>query len=105
MPSTSGNNFVGVEVALTNMHGVMISASGEILDRREHTYEPEKLIGAITDMTGEFAKSGNIESVGVAIPGLVNRETDRVLISTGLPFTAQEHIHAELIQATGLKAE
>ena len=105
MPSTSGNNFVGIEVALTDMRGVMISSRGEILDRREQSYEPEKLISAITEMTRDFAQSGRIESVGVAIPGLVNRETDRVLISTGLPFTAQEHIHAELTQATGVRIE
>ena len=105
MPSTSGNNFVGIEVAVTEMRGVIISGRDEILDRQERSYQPAKLISAITDMTREFAKSGQIESVGVAIPGLVNRETDRVLISTGLPFTAEEHIHAELMQATGVRIE
>jgi glucokinase len=38
----------------------------------------------------------------LAIPGLVNRETDRVLVSTGLPFTARAHIHSDLVAATGL---
>jgi len=105
MPSNSGNNFVGIDVALASMRGVVISEGGEIIDRRESTYEPESLIKAITDLTAEFRATGEIKSVGVAIPGLVNRETDRVLISTGLPFTAQEHIHAELMQSTGLRFE
>src|SRR5580765_3889914 len=105
MPSNSGNNFVGIDVALASMRGVVISEGGEIIDRRESTYEPESLIKAITDLTAEFRATGEIKSVGVAIPGLVNRETDRVLISTGLPFTAQEHIHAELMQVTGLRFE
>ncbi|PYS22317.1 MAG: hypothetical protein DMF72_14210 [Acidobacteria bacterium] len=105
MPEQSPNNFAGIEVALATMRGVLISEAGEVIGRRESTYEPENLISAIADLTKALRESGEIRSVGVAIPGLVNRETDRVLISTGLPFTAQEHIHAELMQATGLRFE
>jgi len=105
MPEQFPNNFAGIEVALATMRGVLISAAGEVVGRRESTYEPENLIGAIAELTKELRESGGIKSVGLAIPGLVNRETDRVLISTGLPFTAQEHIHAELMQATGLRFE
>ena len=105
MPSKSENNFAGVEVALATMRGVVVSENGEIIDRRDSTYKPENLISAISDLTAGLREAGEIKSVGVAIPGLVNRETDRVLISTGLPFTAQEHIHAQLMQATGLRFE
>src|SRR5207244_9987152 len=75
------------------------------LDRRESKYEPDNLIKSITDLAGELRKSGEIKAVGLAIPGLVNRETDRVLVSTGLPFTARDHIHSELMEATGLRFE
>ncbi len=105
MPENSPNNFAGIEVALATMRGVLISAAGEVIGRQESTYEPENLINAIADLTIALRELGEIKSVGLAIPGLVNRETDRVLISTGLPFTAQEHIHAELMQATGLRFE
>lgn len=105
MPSTAENNFAGIEVALATMRGVLISEAGEIIERRESSYEPEHLIGAIAELAQGLRAAGNINSVGLAIPGLVNRETDRVLISTGLPFTAQQHIHAELMQSTGLRFE
>ena len=105
MPEKSANNFAGIEVAMTTMRGVLISEAGQTLDRRESKYEPESLIKSITDLAGELRKSGEIKSVGLAIPGLVNRETDRVLVSTGLPFTAREHIHSELMEATGLRFE
>ncbi len=105
MPSNSENNFAGIEVALATMRGVVISATGEIIERGESSYEPENLIAAIANLTQGLREPGEIHSVGLAIPGLVNRETDRVLISTGLPFTAQQHIHAELMQATGLRFE
>ncbi len=105
MPEQSPNNFAGIEVALATMRAVLLSGNGEVLSRRESPYEPENLISAIADLTNTLRESGEIKCVGVAIPGLVNRETDRVLISTGLPFTAQEHIHSELMQATGLRFE
>ncbi|PYS72654.1 MAG: hypothetical protein DMF73_07730 [Acidobacteria bacterium] len=105
MPEKSANNFAGIEVAKTTMRGVLISEPGQTLDRRESKYEPDNLIKSITDLAGELRKSGEIKAVGLAIPGLVNRETDRVLVSTGLPFTAREHIHSELMEATGLRFE
>jgi glucokinase len=103
MSVSSKNNFAGIEVAMTTMRGVVISEAGETIASREATYEPENLISAITELTAGLRESGELGSVGLAIPGLVNRETDRVLISTGLPFTARAHIHAELMQATGLR--
>ena len=105
MPEKSANNFAGIEVAMTTMRGVLISEAGQTLDRRESKYEPDNLIKSIADLAGELRKSGEIKAVGLAIPGLVNRETDRVLVSTGLPFTAREHIHSELMEATGLRFE
>ncbi|HMH44586.1 MAG TPA: ROK family protein, partial [Pyrinomonadaceae bacterium] len=105
MPEQSANNFAGIEVAMTTMRGVLISEAGQKLDQRESKYEPESLIKSITDLAGELRKSGEIKAVGLAIPGLVNRETDRVLASTGLPFTAREHIHSELMEASGLRFE
>ena len=105
MPENSQPNFAGIEVALRTLRGVLVSADGRTLDRREAAYEPDELIKAVTDLTGTLQKAGKIESVGLAIPGLVNRETDRVLVSTGLPFTAREHIHSDLIEATGLPFE
>src|SRR5262245_2926537 len=100
MPSNAENNFAGIEVALSLVRGVVLSSNGEIIDRRESPYEPENLIKAIADLTKSLRQTAEVKSVGLGIPGLVNRETDRVLISTGLPFTAQQHIHAELMQAT-----
>ena len=105
MPENSLQNFAGIEVALKTLRGVLISQDGSVLESCEARYEPDDLIKAVTDLTAELKKSGEIKSVGLAIPGLVNRETDRVLVSTGLPFTAQEHIHAELMEATGLRFE
>jgi glucokinase len=49
--------------------------------------------------------NSNIEAVGIAIPGLVNRQTDRVITSRELPLTVREDLHSELMQATGSRVE
>lgn len=105
MPTNAVNNFAGIEVSLTTLRAVALSSGGETLKQLEAAYAPENLIAAVADLTKELRAVGEISSVGLAIPGLVNRETDRVLYSTGLPFTAQQHIHAELMEATGLRFE
>src|SRR2546425_4060950 len=87
------------------MRGVVISAAGEVIARRDATYQPENLIGEIAQLVTGLRELGPIKSVGVGIPGLVNRETDRVLISTGLPSAVHGDFHSELMKATGLRCE
>src|SRR5215471_14311863 len=100
MPEKSQPNFAGIEVAMRTMRGVLISETGQPIARRDSVYEPENLIKAIADLAGALQESGEIKSVGLAIPGLVNRDTDRVLVSPGLPFTAREHIYADFMATT-----
>jgi glucokinase len=50
-------------------------------------------------------EAGEIERVGLAVPGLVNRETDRVLVSTNLPSFVRNDLHDDLMKATGLQLE
>ena len=105
MPNNSEPKFAGIEVASNTMRGVVISAAGEIIARRDGTYQPENLVAEIARLVTGLRETGPIQSVGVGIPGLVNRETDRVLISTGLPSAARDDIHSELMKATGLRFE
>src|SRR5256886_1360383 len=105
MPNNSEPNFAGIEVASNTMRGVVISAAGEVIARRDATYKPENLTGEIAQLVTGLREAGPIKSVGLGIPGLVNRETDRVLISTGLPSAARDDIHSELMKATGLRFE
>jgi glucokinase len=105
MPDNSETNYAGIEVARTTMRGVVISAAGDVVAQREATYQPENLIGEIANLVAGLREAGPIRAVGLGIPGLVNRETDRVLISTGLPSAARDDIHSELMKATGLRFE
>jgi glucokinase len=105
MPSDSENNFIGIDIAAKTMRAVVLSAAGEVLGTRDSPYRPEDLISVTRDLVGGLSELGPVKSVGIAIPGLVNRETDRVLISTGLPSMVRDDLHSELMKATGLRVE
>jgi glucokinase len=105
MPDNSENNFAGIEIAARTMRAVVVSAAGEVLGLREAAYQPESLISEIKNLVAGLREVGSIKSVGLGIPGLVNRETDRVLISTGLPSMVRDDLHSELMKATGLRFE
>jgi len=105
MPEPSETNYAGIEVAPTTMRGVVITPAGDVIGRRDATYQPENLIAEIAKLVTSLRETGPIKSVGLGIPGLVNRETDRVLISMGLPSAARDDIHSELMKAIGLRVE
>ena len=105
MPPDSENNFVGIDIAAKTMRAVAISAAGEVIGARDTSYRPDELISVTRNLVTGLSELGPIKSVGIAIPGLVNRETDRVLISTGLPSMVRDDIHSELMKATGLRVE
>jgi glucokinase len=99
-------NFIGIDLCEPDLVAVIVSAEGEILERREAPLDREGVAQQVIQIVTELrAVTPNIKSVGVAIPGLVNRFTDRVVSSIELPTTVREDLHAELMKATGLRFE
>lgn len=88
------------------MHAALITSEGRVVERRESPLEREGVVAQVTRAVAELRDvSPNIRAIGVGIPGLVNRQTDRVLVSTDLPSVVRGDIHAELMKATGLRVE
>lgn len=105
MPETPAN-FIGVDVSGVTMRAALVSYDGEVIERRESPLEREAVPSQITRTVAELRDvAPHIEALGVGIPGLVNRQTDRVLVSTDLPTLARGNLHEELEQATGLRVE
>lgn len=106
MSEPANNLFAGIDVAPTSMRGLVVSAKGDVVARRETaSYHHENLTSEIASLASSFQEAGQIERVGIALPGLVDRETDRVLMSTGFPSIVRADFHSELIKATGLRFE
>ena len=105
MPAKSESNFIGIELSGARLRAATVNDEGVIGERREAQLHADGLVGQVTQLVSELRQEGQIEAVGIAIPGLVNRQTDRVLASRDLPGVVRDDLHAELMQATGLRFE
>jgi glucokinase len=106
MPPKSDSNFIGIELSGSKLRAATVSDEGVIGERREAQLKSDGLVGQVTQLVKDLkANAGAVQSVGIAIPGLVNRQSDRVVASRDLPGTVRETLHAELMDATGLRFE
>ena len=102
----STEHFIGVDVSGATMRAALLTAEGQVVERREAPLKREDVVAQVANVVSELRDvSPNIVAIGVGIPGLVNRQTDRVLVSTDLPSVVRGNIHAELVKATGLRIE
>jgi glucokinase len=105
MSAPANDHFAGIDVTQTSIRGVVVSADGQVLASREAVHQPDTLVSDVTNIVAALRENGEIKCVGVALPGLVNRETDRVLVSTGLPSVVRADLHAELMKSLGIRLE
>ena len=103
--TTPAANFIGINVSGDHVRAALVDEHGSILESRIAGISKE-LIPQLASIVADLRKVGaNVAALGVAIPGLVNRKTDRVVAPRGLPSTMVEDLHGELTRATGLRVE
>jgi glucokinase len=103
--STPGSNFIGINVSGIQARAALIDQSGTLINTKVAEVAPKQLIPQLAAMVEELGSRSSISAIGVAIPGLVNRQTDRVIAPRDLPATLVEDLHGELMRATGLRVE
>ena len=79
------------------MRAVAVTPDGKVVARHATEYQPETFTSEVARVVSALREAGEIQRVGVGIPGLVNRETDRVLVSTGLPTFVRAELHEEVL--------
>ena len=87
------------------MRAAVVSADGQVVARREAPYQSDNFVVGLAALVTSLREAGDIQCVGLAVPGLVNRDADRVLLSTGMPSFVGVDWHAELSKAIGTKLE
>src|SRR6478752_7391899 len=97
---------IGMHVSGAKLQAALVDTSGNVTERVETAIAPENMIEQAAGVARTLvAKSGNVSALGFAIPGLVNRQTDVVMISPAVPATMVEDLHGGLMRATGLRVE
>ena len=99
-------HYIGVDVSGATLNAALVTLDGRVTARREEPLERETVVAQIARAVLELRdQAPDVTAIGLGIPGLVNRLTDRVLVSTDLPSVVRGDIHAELVRATGLRVE
>jgi glucokinase len=102
----SETTFIGIELCGGKLRGATVDGEGTIGQRIEAEVETDGLVTQIAKVVNELRQgANNIGGVGLAIPGLVNRQSDRVIASSHLPSLVSDNLHAEAMEATGLRIE
>ena len=96
---------VGIEVSNAELKAVCLDKNGKLIDavksalnREQETYT--QLIDFIKEIKSRF---GNIEKIGIAVPGLIHEQTKRVAFSTFIPEHEEIDFLGEMEAATNLK--
>ena len=104
--STPRTNFIGINVSGTQARAALIDDDGRIIQSNVSDITPKNTVAQLAAMVEQLRSGkGNISAIGVALPGLVNRQTDRVVAPRDLPASIVEDFHGELTRATGLRVE
>lgn len=99
-----GRRSLGIEVSPTTLNVVCLDESGAIAKTARRAINSEvgtveQVAAFISEMQGEF---DGFESVGVAVPGLISRETRRVAFSTHIPEHSEIDLAKGVHEASGL---
>jgi glucokinase len=96
--------YVGVELCAATARAALVTASGEVSARREAALAGEDIAAQLARLVSELRDSAGarVASVGVGVPGLVNPQTGRVVISSDIPSVVRTDLRAELSKAVGL---
>lgn len=101
--SPANKKQIGVEASLKNLRIVVLD-DVSIVRRLSIPLEGEgALLSELATALNELKQTGvEIGGVGVAVPGLVNPQTNRVILSTQIPTLRETDFAADLQQLTGL---
>lgn len=103
---TSHTSFIGIDLSGPNLRAAIVSGDGQIIERQQVPLKADRLVPQVAEIvSGLRGINPNVAALGIAIPGLVNRQTDRVISSRDLPSTVREDLHAELTKAVGVRVE
>ncbi len=104
--TTPATNFIGINVSGTQVRAALVDNDGRIIESRDAVITPETMVSQLAEIAAQLRSArDSVTALGIAIPGLVNRQSDRVVSARDLPPTLVADLHGELTRATGLRVE
>jgi glucokinase len=105
----SDSVFIGIDLGGTTLKGALVSSTGEVLQGIRIETEQEssdllfkQIVEAVRTLRDDSVSGDRVAGIGVGIPGLVNRKTNRIEVMPNLPALAAMDLIGELQSETGL---
>src|SRR5688572_22536987 len=97
---------VGIEASVALFRAVCLDAEGAVVAKETAAIEPdERTLPQLTSFISTLKERfGPFDRVGVAVPGLVHRESGRVTYSAHIPEHSALDLAAEIADASSIKA-
>jgi glucokinase len=97
-------HYVGVELSAAAVRAALVGPDAQVYGRREEAPSPEGIARQVARLVASLrdAAPSGVAGVGVGVPGLVNPENGRVVISSDLPELTRGDLRADVRDATGL---
>jgi glucokinase len=106
---TNGSVFIGIDLGGSALKGSLVGPTGEIIHETRLETEQQspdalfnQVVQAALALRDDKNAGGRVAGIGIGIPGLVNRKTNRVEVMPNLPALSDIDITAELSRETGL---
>lgn len=102
--SDSTHSFIGVDLSGSTVMAALISNSGAVIEREEVPFDSARLVETVAAVGKQMlTRDPTIEALGVAVPGLVNRQSNRVISSREFPAAAD--LHEQLTLTVGVRVK
>src|SRR3982751_531651 len=99
---TNDSPLIGLDLGGTTLKGALVSSTGEILHEIRVETEQQssealfkQIVEAALALRDDKRARGRAAGIGIGIPGLVNRKTNRIEVMPNLPALSDIDITAE----------
>lgn len=98
-------NLVGIEVSASSLKAVFLDKNGEVVSSEKSLLNRQNsVLSQLTDFIDNLKdKYGDLPKIGIAVPGLVNYQTNQVIFSTHLPEQTEVNFVNFVQEHTGLE--
>lgn len=104
--TASESHLLGVDITSTAINTALINQDAQIIARHTANLTQEDIIAQVVAATAKMRESApDIAAVGVAVPGLVNRQTHRIEVSNALPSLTAPDFYRNLSDALGVPVQ
>ncbi len=96
-------SYIGVNISGESLCAALVTSDGRVVERRETALDANTMIQQIAQLVTELRDvSPSVAAVGVGLPGLVDPDSGRIMVSSDFPSLVRSNIQAELARSIGL---